>query len=121
MSDFIFNNYIWFSWSIISVSFAALILGMLFTVKERKIQQTVKAVLVFLALMALGMSDNIKHLNLIGFAHALIAIVITFFAIKHFRTQVAHLLWVPCLLIAIVVIFNLLNSGIGLELLGRWE
>ncbi len=121
MSDFIFNNYIWFSWSVISVSFIALILGMLFTVKEGKIIQSVKALLVFLALVALGMSDNIKHLNLIGVAHALIAIVITFFAIKHFRTQVAYLLWVPCLLIVIVVVFNLLNSCIGLELLGRWK
>jgi NAD/NADP transhydrogenase beta subunit len=94
---------------------------MLFTVKEGKIIQSVKAVLVFLALVALGMSDNIKHLNLIGVAHALIAMIMTFFAIEHFRTKVAYLLWVPCLLIAIVVVFNLFNSGIGLELLGRWK
>jgi uncharacterized membrane protein YadS len=121
MSEFIFNNYIWFSWSVISVSFVALIPGMLYTVKEEKIRQTLKAVLVFIALTALGMSDNIKHLNLIGFAHFLIAVAITFFATKYFRTRVARLLWVPCLLILIVVIFNLLHSGIGLELFGRWK
>lgn len=121
MSEFIFNNYIWFSWSMISVSFVALIAGMLYTVKERKIKQTVKAILVFIALTALGMSENLKHLDLIGFAHFLIAVTITFFATKYFRTRVAHLLWVPCLLIIIVVIFNLFHSGIGLELLGRWK
>jgi len=105
----------------ISVSFVALIAGMLYTVKERKIKQTVKAILVFIALTALGMSENLKHLDLIGFAHFLIAVTITFFATKYFRTRVAHLLWVPCLLIIIVVIFNLFHSGIGLELLGRWK
>ncbi len=121
MSDFIYNNFIWFSVSAISVSLIALIVGMLFTVKEEKTKQIAKAILVFLALVALGMSDNIKHLNFVGFAHALIAFVITFFATKHFRTQVAYLLWVPCLLIAILLIFNLLNTGIGLELFGRWN
>jgi len=120
MSAIVFDHFIWVSWISISVSFTTLILGMLWKIKTPHVLSMARLSCMFIAIVALGMSSDIKHLNYIGICHALIATAIAVFATRHLKTKFAYLLFVPCSLIAIVIVFNLLHKNIGLELLGRW-
>jgi hypothetical protein len=120
MSEFVFNNYIWFSCSVISVSFITLVLGIAFTNNESRLKKSVKSGLVFISLIVLGMSSDIKNINYIGILHSVIAFTIAFYAVKSFGNKVAYCFWVPCLLMLVVIIFNYFNNGVGLELFGRW-
>jgi hypothetical protein len=75
----------------------------------------------YIAVVALGMSSDIKHLSPIGIAHALIAFAIAVLAARRLSVRAGWLLLVPCLLMLVVVLFNLANDDVGLELMGRWN
>ena len=121
MSEFIYEHYIGVA-QITMVGALLLMLGaVLITKKTGKLRAASVALVVYVAIVALGMSDNIKHLSLIGIAHALIACAIALLAVRHLRVRAGWLLLIPCFFIVIVVFFNAANESVGLELMGRWN
>ncbi|MEX2498957.1 MAG: hypothetical protein WD397_08810 [Wenzhouxiangellaceae bacterium] len=120
MNDFIFEHYVGVA-QLTIVTVLPLMLGaVLMTRKTGKLQAAAVALVVYLAIVALGMSDNIKHLSLIGVSHGLIAFAIAALAARHLNVRAGWLLFVPCFFIVVVVLFNLVNEDMGLELMGRW-
>ena len=121
MSDFVFEHYFQFSLVTTCVAFFVMAVGLLFTVSEQKILKTSKAVATFLVLVALGMSANIKHVDLIGVSYAALSLVLAYLVIRRLENHFAYLLFIPCVLTIIVIMFNLVHSDRGLEYFGRWS
>lgn len=121
MNDFIFEHYVAVAQITIACTLPLMLVAVLVTSKTGKIQSAGVALLAYLAIVALGMSGNIKHLSLIGVGHALIAFAIAALAARHLGVRAARLLLVPCFFILVVVLFNAANEGVGLELMGRWN
>ncbi|WP_042144604.1 MULTISPECIES: hypothetical protein [unclassified Pseudoalteromonas] len=121
MSEIIFDNYIWFSWSIIITSLFVLVIAVYLQSENNKLAESGKAFCIFCALVALGMSGDIKHLNINGVFHLLIAFSIAWFSVRKYKSQISYLFYAPCVLILIVIAFNFSHLNIGLELLGRWS
>jgi len=120
MNDFIFEHYVSVAPLTIAIALPLMLGAVLFTRKTGRLKAVAVALVAYLAIVALGMSDSIKHLSLIGVAHGLIAFAIAALAARHLDVRAGWLLFVPCFFIAIVVIFNIANQGMGLELMGRW-
>lgn len=120
VNDFIFEHYASVAQLTIAVVLPLMLGAVLFTRKTGRLKAVAVALLAYLAIVALGMSGNIKHLSLIGVAHGLIAFAIGALAVKYLRVKAGWMLFVPCFFIVIVIIFNISNQGIGLELMGRW-
>lgn len=120
MSDFTFEHYVGVAQITIAGVLPLMLVAVLVTRKTGKIHAAAVALLAYIAIVALGMSDNIKHLSLIGIAHALIAFAIAALAARHLDVRAGWLLIVPCFFIVVVVLFNVVNEDIGLELMGRW-
>jgi len=120
MNDFIFEHYVSVAQLTIPGVLPIMLVAVLVTRKTGKLQAAGLALIAYLAIVALGMSGNIKHLNLIGVAHALIAFAIAGLAARRLEVRAGWLLFVPCFFIAMALLFNIANEGFGLELMGRW-
>ena len=120
MAELIFEYYFVVSAATISAGFLLIILGMLIWPAGNRWRDGGVAALIYIALVALGMSDNIKHLGPIGLVHAATAFCIAWLAIRHYGNRVAFLFLVPCFFTGVVILFNLFSEGRGLELMGRW-
>jgi len=121
MNDFVFEHYVEVAKITIVGVLPLILIAVLVTRKGGRLQGAALALVAYVAIVALGMSGNIKNLSLIGIAHALIAFAIAALAARKLSVGAGWLLLVPCFFILVVVIFNLLNEGIGLELMGRWS
>lgn len=121
MNDFIFEHYAGVAQITIAGALPLMLVAVLVTRKTGKLQAAAMALVAYLAIVALGMSGNIKHLSLIGVAHALIAFAIAALAARHLDVRAGWLLAVPSFFILVVVLFNIANQDIGLELMGRWN
>ena len=120
MSDFIFDHYFPIAQGTIAAGFAVLVVGMLITTRTSRLKRGALAACIYVALVGLGMSEDIKHLSPLGLLHAATALAIAGVAVGHFKQRIALLLYVPCVLMGIVILFNLVQQGRGLELMGRW-
>ncbi len=120
MNNFIFEHYVGVAQITIACALPLMLVAVLVTKKVGRLEAVAVALLVYLAIVALGMSGNIKHLSLIGVVHALIAFTIAGLAARHLGVRAGRLLFVPCFFIAVTVVFNLANEDMGLELMGRW-
>jgi hypothetical protein len=120
MKDWIFESYFYVSSVTILAALLVLVLGMLFWPAGNRWKDTGLAVLIYIAIVALGMSGNIKHISPIGMVHALIAFMIAWLAIRHYGNRVSYIFLIPCFLMVVVIVFNLSSEGRGLELMGRW-
>ena len=120
MTDFIFDYYFEFSLATASFALVLIMIGVPITQREQKFKSTLLTISAYIAITALGMSSDIKHLHPIGFAHALIAVTIALVVVKSVKSGFAKLLFAPCGLMLIVMVFNLLHDGKGLEMFGRW-
>ncbi|MBL37623.1 MAG: hypothetical protein CMP07_04365 [Xanthomonadales bacterium] len=121
MSDFIFEHYVGVAQITIAGVLPLMLVAVLLTRKSGKLQAAAVALLAYIAIVALGMSGNVKHLGLIGVGHALIAFAIALLAARHLDVRAGWLLLAPCFFIAVVVLFNVANEDMGLELMGRWN
>ena len=121
MSEFIFEHYVGVAQITIAGVLPLMLVAVLVTRKTGRIQAAALALLAYLAIVALGMSGNIKNLSLIGIGHALIAFAIAVLVARRLRVRAGWLLLVPCFVIVVIVLFNVANEGIGLELMGRWN
>ncbi len=120
ISDFIFKYYFVVSVATSGFAFVLMALGLLIHQKQQKLKTTLTMILAFMAIVALGMSNDIKHVNFVGCIHATIAFCIAIRFATSSKSAFAKLLYVPCGLIVIVLLFNMLHVGRGLELFGRW-
>jgi len=120
MNDFIFEHYVSVAQLTIASVLPMMLVAVLVTRKSGKLQAAGLALIAYLAIVALGMSGNIKHLSLIGFAHALIAFAIAGLAARPLHLRAGWLLFAPCFFIAVALVFNIANEDMGLELMGRW-
>lgn len=121
MKDLIFEHYFHISTPVILTGWLLVAFGMLVWPSGNRWKDALLAVVIYIAIVALGMSGNIKHLSPIGIAHALIAFWIAWLAIRHYQNRTAYLFLVPCCFILIVIGFNLVAESRGLELMGRWS
>jgi len=121
MNDLLFEHYVSIANVVVPGGLALLIVGMLVFPAKRRVIDCLSSVGIYAAVVALGMSEDIKHVSLIGFAHAATAFAIVILAIRSYKTRASWLLAIPCLLILIVLIFNIANEQRGLELMGRWN
>ena len=121
MSSFVFEHYVGVAQITIAVALPLMLVAVLITRKTGRLRAAAVALVAYIATVALGMSSDIKHLTPIGIAHALIAFAIAAMAARHLQVRAGWLLLIPCFFIFVVVVFNLLNEGIGLELMGRWN
>lgn len=121
MSAFIFEYYMGVAQITIAGVLPLMLVAVLLTTKGRRLRATSLALVAYLAIVALGMSSDIKHLSPIGIAHALIAFVIAILAARELGVRAGWLLMVPCFFILVVVLFNMANENVGLELMGRWN
>lgn len=121
MNDFVFEHYVSVAQLTIALVLPLMLGAVLVTRKTGRLRAAAVALIAYLAIVALGMSGNIKHLSLIGVAHGLIAFAIAALAARHLEVRAGSLLFVPCFFIVVVVVFNLANEGMGLELMGRWN
>ena len=117
----VFDYYMYVALPILAVSLLTMCLGLAFSPIEAKVKKVALAFFAFVALVGLGMSRDISHLNLVGILHALTAISIATICYKYFRSIYSTFQFVPCALIVFVVCFNLLNDDVGLTLMGRWN
>ena len=120
ISDVTFEYYFTFSVVTSGFAFVLMVVGLLIHQKQQKLKTTLAMILAFMAIVALGMSNDIKHVNFIGCIHAIIAFCIAIRFATSSKSVFAKLLYVPCGLIVIVLLFNILHVGRGLELFGRW-
>lgn len=120
MREFIFQHYVLFAQLAISLSLLLVLIGVGFNAKKDKIKRVTITFLSYLGIVSLGMSSDIKHLSYIGIAHGLIALTLAYSSVRYLALKSAYLLYVPCLFILLVVLFNLFNQNSGLELMGRW-
>lgn len=120
MKDFIFDYYFQVSSSLILSGLVLIGLGMLIWPAGSRWKDSLFAVLIYIAIVALGMSGNIKHLSPVGVIHAITAFCIAWFGIRYYGNRVPYLLLVPCFFIFVVILFNISSEGRGLELMGRW-
>lgn len=121
MNDLVFEHYVLVAQSTIAIVLPLMLGAVLFTRKTGRLRAAAVALLAYLVIVALGMSDNIKHLSLIGVVHGLVAFAIAALAARHLEVRAGKLLFVPCFFIVVVVLFNLANESMGLELMGRWN
>lgn len=121
MSSFVFEHYVGVAQITIASALPLMLVAVLITRKTGRLRAATVALVAYIAIVALGMSSDIKHLTPIGIAHALIAFAIAAMAARHLQVRAGWLLLIPCFFIFVVVVFNLLNEGIGLELMGRWN
>ena len=121
MNELLFNHYVSVAAVAVPGGLALLIVWMLVSPAKRRVIDCLSSIVIYLALVALGMSEDIKHLNAIGVAHAATAFGIAILAIRSYRNRASWLLAIPCLLILVVLVFNAANEGRGLELMGRWN
>jgi len=120
MTDLIFEHYVPVAQLTIAGVVPIMLVAVLVTRNTGKLKAAALALIAYLAIVALGMSGNIKHLSLIGVAHALIAFAIAGLAARHLDLRAGLLLFVPCFFIAVALVFNIANEDMGLELMGRW-
>jgi len=121
MNDLLFEHYVSIAGFVVPGGLALLILGMLIYPAERRVIGCLSSMAIYVAVVALGMSEDIKHLSLIGFAHAATAFVMVILAVRLYKNRASWLLAIPCLLILVVLVFNIANEQRGLELMGRWR
>ena len=121
MSDLVFEHYVPIARVVLAVGLLLLVVGMLVYSSKRRVIDCLLSSVVYLIVVALGMSANIKHLSVIGFVHAATAIGIVVIAIHTYKNRASWLLAIPIFLILVVLVFNLFNDQRGLELMGRWE
>lgn len=121
MSSVVFDHYVPVAQITIAGALPLMLVAVLITRKTGRLGAAALALVAYLAIVALGMSSDIKHLSPIGIAHALIAFAIAVFVARQLKVRAGWLLLVPCLFILVVVLFNLANEDIGLELMGRWN
>ena len=120
MQDWIFEYFFHVSSLTILAGMLFLVLGMLLWPASNRWKDAGLALVIYIAIVALGMSSNIKHISPVGMAHALIACAIAWLAIRHYGNRVSYLFLVPCFFMVVVIVFNLSSEGRGLELMGRW-
>ncbi len=120
MKNLIFEYYFQVSSSVILGGLALIGLGMLIWPVGNRWKDSFFAVLIYIAIVALGMSGNIKHLSPIGFIHAATAFCIAWLAIRYYKNRISYLFLVPCFFIGVVILFNISSEERGLELMGRW-
>jgi len=120
MNDLFFEHYVSVASLVVSGGLALLIVGMLAFPAKRRVTDCFSSMAIYVAIVALGMSEDIKHLSLIGYIHAATAFVIVILAIRSYKNRASWLLAIPCLLILVVLVFNMANGQRGLELMGRW-
>ena len=121
VSDLIFEHYVPVAQIAIIGALPLMLLAVLITRTDGRLKAAGLALVAYVAIVALGMSSDIKHLTPIGVGHALIAFTIAALAARRLRMRAGWLLIVPCFFILVVVFFNIANTGIGLELMGRWN
>ncbi len=121
MSSFIFEHYVSVAPVMIAGTLPLMLAAVLITRKTGRLRAAALALVVYIAIVALGMSGDIKHLTPIGLAHALIAFSIAVLVARSLRVRAGWLFMVPCFFILVVVLFNIANEGMGLELMGRWN
>lgn len=121
MNAFIFDYYPWVALIVLPTTFCLLAIGLLITEKHLKLQQTIKTSCVYFSIIALGMSTNIKYLDLLGIIYTLFALSLAWIWIRKHNNKVLYLLAIPCTFLLCVVLFNLSNTASGLELFGRWQ
>ena len=121
MSDLIFEHYVPVAQIAIAGALPLMLLAVLITRKDGRLKAAGLALVAYVAVVALGMSSDIKHLTPIGVGHALIAFAIAALAAGHLRVRAGWLLVVPCFFILVVLLFNIAHENIGLELMGRWN
>jgi len=120
MNDLLFEHYISIASIVVPGGLALLIVGMLAVSAKRRVIDCLSSMAIYVAIVALGMSEDIKHLSVIGYVHAATAFVIVILAIRQYKTRASWPLVIPCLLILVVLVFNMANEQRGLELMGRW-
>lgn len=121
MSGFIFEHYVPVAQITIAGALPLMLVALLITRKTGRLGAAAVALVAYIAVVALGMSSDIKHLSPIGIAHALIAFAIASLTARQLKVRAGWFLLVPCIFILVVVLFNLANEGVGLELMGRWN
>ena len=121
MNDLLFEHYVSVANAVVPGGLALLIAGMLLFPAKRRVIDCLSSMVIYVAVVALGMSKDIKHLDVIGYAHAATAFAIVILAIRSYKNRASWLLAIPCLLILVVLIFNIVNEQRGLELMGRWN
>jgi hypothetical protein len=121
VSGFVFDHYVPVAQITIASILPLMLVAVLITRKTGRLRACALAFVAYIAVVALGMSSDIKHLSPIGIAHALIAFAIAVLAARRLSVRAGWLLLVPCLLMLVVVLFNLANDDVGLELMGRWN
>lgn len=120
MKNLIFEYYFQISSPIILGGLVLIGLGMLIWPANSRWKDSCLAVLIYIAIVALGMSGNIKHLSPVGFVHATTAFCIAWLAIRYYKNRISYLFIIPCFFIAVVIMFNISSEDRGLELMGRW-
>lgn len=120
MNDLLFEHYVPIAITVVPAGLVLLTVGMLVFPAKRRVIDCLSSMLIYMVVVALGMSANIKFLSVIGYAHAATAFFIVILAIRSYKNRASWLLIIPCLLIFIVLIFNTVNEQRGLELMGRW-
>jgi len=120
MNDLLFEHYVPVAFAVVPGGLALLIAGMLVFPAKRRVIDGLTSTAIYVAVVALGMSEDIKHPSIIGYAHAATAFAIVALAIRSYKNRASWLLAIPCLLILIVLAFNTANEQRGLELMGRW-
>ena len=120
MNDLIFEHYVPVANAVVTGGLVLLIVGMLVFPAKRRVIDCLSSVAIYVAVVALGMSEDIKHPSVIGCAHAATAFTIVILAIRSYRNRASWLLAIPCVLIVVVLVFNMANEQRGLELMGRW-
>jgi len=120
MNDLLFEHYAPVASVVVPGGLVLLIVGMLVFPAKRRVIDCLSSMIIYLAVVALGMPANIKFLSVIGFVHAATAFGIVILAIRSYKNRASWLLAIPCLLILVVLVFNMVNEQRGLELMGRW-
>lgn len=120
MNDLVFEHYVPIARVALVTGLLFLIVGMLVYPAKRRVIDCLSSSVLYVIVVALGMSANIKHLSVIGIAHAATAIGIVIIAIYTYKNRASWLLAIPIFLILVVLVFNLVNDQRGLELMGRW-
>jgi len=120
MNDLLFKHYVSIASIVVPGGLALLVTGMLVFPAKRRVIDCLSSMAIYVAIVALGMSEDIKHPSLIGYIHAATAFAIVILAIRSYKNRASWLLATPCLLILVVLAFNMVNEQRGLELMGRW-
>ena len=120
MAITLYEYYVSTAQLLMATTLLAVVIGYPMLLREQKLPGTLKGVVVWSAVTALGMSSDIKHLSFIGLMHAAVAWGIIAWHIQQSPIMLARVLLVPGVLIVVVLLFNVYHTDVGLELFGRW-